>query len=181
MKGVIAIATVAALLPLATSAQTQVGSSLQVAWDNDYLVFKGDGTDRYYTNGVRVEYFFHREKRNLLQRMLLQVADDDNRYGWSLAQHMFTPSRIDIAEVQPDDRPYAGALFAIHALRSMDRAKRTTVNTEMNIGVIGPLSMADQAQTWVHGAIGYTIPEGWAIRCRTTSFSTTTSRWSAKW
>lgn len=161
MNRIIATALLAALLPLAASAQTQVGPSLQVAWDNDYLIFKGDGTDRYYTNGVRVEYFFRREKRNFLQRLLLQVANDDNLYGWGLAQHMFTPSRIDIAEVQPEDRPYAGALFAIHSLRSMNRAKRITVATEMNIGVMGPLSLADQAQTWVHGAIGYTIPEGW--------------------
>lgn len=161
MNGIIATAMLAALVPLAASAQTQASPSLQVAWDNDYLIFKGDGTDRYYTNGVRVEYFFRPKKRNFLQHVLLQVADDDNRYGWGLAQHMFTPSRIDIAEVQPDDRPYAGALFAIHSLRSMDCTKRMTVATEMNIGVTGPLSMADQAQTWVHGAIGYTIPEGW--------------------
>ncbi|MBP8822798.1 MAG: lipid A deacylase LpxR family protein [Flavobacteriales bacterium] len=161
MNRIIGTAWLAALLPLAALAQTPASPSMQVAWDNDYLIFKGDGTDRYYTNGVRVEYFFRREKRNFLQRVLLQVADDDNLYGLGLAQHMFTPSRINIAEVQPDDRPYAGALFAIHSLRSMDRAKRMTVTTEMNIGVIGPLSMAGQAQTWVHGAIGYTIPEGW--------------------
>lgn len=161
MNGAMAAALLAALLPVAASSQTRTSPSLEVRWDNDYLIFKGDGTDRYYTNGVRVEYFYRRVKRNFMQRLLLQVADDDNLYGWGLAQHMFTPSRIDIAEVQHSDRPYAGALFAIHSLRSVDREKRMSVTTAVKLGVMGPLSMADQAQTWVHNAIGYTRPEGW--------------------
>lgn len=161
MNRAIVIPLILALMPSAVGAQTRNAPSLKLTWENDYLVFKGDGTDRYYTNGVRVEYFYRREKRNFAQRLLLQVADDSNLYGWGIAQHMFTPSRIDIAEVQLDDRPYAGALFAIHSLRSMDREKRIILTTAVNLGVTGPLSMADEAQTWVHRAIGYTKPEGW--------------------
>ncbi len=156
-----AIRMLFALLPLVASAQQEERPSLRIMWDNDYLVFKGDGTDRYYTNGVRLEYNYTTEKRNIFSRLLLQIAEDRNVFTWGVAQHMFTPSRIDIPEVQPADRPYAGALFVIHGLSSTDRSKRITISTELNFGVTGPLSMADQVQTWVHGAIGYTIPEGW--------------------
>ena len=81
MNRAIVIPLILALMPSAVGAQTRNAPSLKLTWENDYLVFKGDGTDRYYTNGVRVEYFYRREKRNFVQRLLLH----EDRIGLRVA------------------------------------------------------------------------------------------------
>ena len=60
---------------------------------------------------------------------------------------MFTPRNIDIADIQYNDRPYAGALYGIHSLQSTDTGKKTRVSSEIRFGVIGPLSFAKETQT----------------------------------
>lgn len=149
------------LIPASLHAQTGRTPYFNLSAENDLFIFKGDGTDRYYTNGLRMDYFFTKKKNNFPSSLLLKMAEDHNVYSWGLAQYMFTPSRIDIPDVQHNDRPYAGALFAIHSLESYDYQKKVSVTTEMNIGVIGPLSLAEQTQTWVHRVFNFTIPEGW--------------------
>jgi hypothetical protein len=37
--------------------------SLRIFLDNDFLNFRGAGTDRYYTNGVRIDYFFTKKRK----------------------------------------------------------------------------------------------------------------------
>ena len=129
--------------------------------ENDLFVFKGDATDRYYTNGVRLDFFYQKRNRKFPSSLLVKISDDRNVYGWGLAQDMFTPSRIDISTVQFNDRPYAGALFAIHSLNSYDYSKKIKVSSELYLGVIGPLSLAEETQIWVHGLFNYVRPEGW--------------------
>ncbi len=137
--------------------------SLRIFLDNDFLNFRGAGTDRYYTNGVRIDYFYtKKQKAKFPSSLLLNISNDNNNvYGWGLAQFMFTPRHIDITEIQLDDRPYAGALYAIHSLQSINTMANIKVNTELFLGVIGPWSLAEESQTWIHTLIGYTKPEGW--------------------
>ncbi len=148
-------------IPLRLYAQSDEHPSIVLSVENDFFLFKGDGTDRYYTNGIRLEYFFQKEKRKFLSVLLLKISEDKNVFSWGLTQNMFTPSRIDIKTVQDDDRPYAGALFAIHSLNSYDYAKKIRIKTEMNLGVIGPLSLAGETQIWIHKLIKDEKPEGW--------------------
>lgn len=74
---------------------------------------------------------------------------------------MFTPKNIAVPDVQYNDRPYAGALYSIHSLQSIDNIKKIKVTSEIRLGVIGPLSFAKETQTWAHRVINYTKPEGW--------------------
>tara|TARA_R110000764_G_scaffold240089_1_gene342310 strand:- start:80858 stop:81850 length:993 start_codon:yes stop_codon:yes gene_type:complete len=137
--------------------------SFRMSWDNDFLNFRGDGTDRYYTNGIRFDYFYTKQKKaKFPSSLLLNISqENDNIYGWGLAQFMFTPKNIDLTEIQYNDRPYAGALYSIHSLESTDTTKKIRITTEIFLGVIGPISFADEAQTWAHRVIGYTKPRGW--------------------
>lgn len=147
--------------PIRLHAQTDNLPSVNLSVENDFFLFKGDGTDRYYTNGIKLEYFYHKEKRKCLSALLLQISEDRNTFSWGIAQNMFTPSRIDIKTVQYDDRPYAGALFAIHSLNSYDYSKKIKIKTEIDLGVIGPLSLADKTQIWIHKLIKDEKPQGW--------------------
>lgn len=134
---------------------------INLTTENDLFSFPGGTTDRYYTNGVRLDYFYKNESRKFPSTLLLEISDNRNVYSWGLAQYMFTPSRIDIETIQYNDRPYAGALFAIHSLNSYDYSKKIKLTSELNLGVIGPLSLAEEAQIAVHSLFNYTRPEGW--------------------
>lgn len=156
------IAVVFAGMANAATAQiVQEPSTLEIYLENDFFNTRGDGTDRYYTNGVRVQYYFSKKKKNFPSNVLIRISDDKNVYSWGLTQNMFTPASIEVEEVQLNDRPYAGALYATHGLNSIDTEKRIRVSSEFMLGVIGPLSFAKETQTWVHNMFNYTIPEGW--------------------
>jgi hypothetical protein len=136
--------------------------SFRIYMDNDFFNFRGAGTDRYYTNGIRLDYFYtKKQKAKFPSFFLLKISEDNNIYGWGLAQFMFTPQHIDVAEIQYDDRPYAGALYGIHSLQSINTIKKIKITSEIFLGVIGPLSFAKESQTWLHHAINYIKPEGW--------------------
>ncbi len=134
---------------------------ISLTTENDLFSLPAGTTDRYYTNGLRLDYFFTKEGRKFPSSLLLKISDDKNIYSWGLAQYMFTPSQIDIEAVQYNDRPYAGALFAIHSLNSFDYTKKIKLTSDFYIGVIGPLSLAEETQIAVHGLFHYTKPEGW--------------------
>lgn len=137
--------------------------SLRILWDNDFINVRGDGTDRYYTNGIRIDYFYTKKhKAKFPSSLLLNISDDNNNiYGWGVAQFMFTPKNIDVPDIQYNDRPYAGALYNIHSLQSIDNIKKIKIISEIRLGVIGPLSFAKETQTWAHRVISYTKPLGW--------------------
>lgn len=137
--------------------------SLRILWDNDFINFRGDGTDRYYTNGMRIDYFYtKKQKAKFPSSLLLNISNDNNNiYGLGIAQFMFTPKNIAVPDIQYNDRPYAGALYSIYSLQSIDKNKKIKVTSEIRLGVIGPLSFAKETQTWAHRLLDYTKPEGW--------------------
>jgi lipid A 3-O-deacylase len=135
--------------------------SLKISFENDFLNFRGDGTDRYFTNGLRIDYFFKKQKINFPSSLLLKISTDKNLYSWGVAQYMFTPSRIDVADIQYNDRPYAGALVAIHSLSSFDYTNRLKLSSQLFLGVMGPMSLAKETQIFMHSTFNYPRPKGW--------------------
>jgi lipid A 3-O-deacylase len=135
--------------------------SLKISFENDFLNFRGDGTDRYFTNGLRIDYFVKKQKINFPSSLLFKISTDKNLYSWGVAQYMFTPSRIDVADIQYNDRPYAGALVAIHSLSSFDYTNRLKLSSQLFLGVMGPMSLAKETQIFVHSTFNYPRPKGW--------------------
>ncbi|MCF8367114.1 MAG: lipid A deacylase LpxR family protein [Bacteroidales bacterium] len=136
--------------------------TFRIYLDNDFLNFRGSGTDRYFTNGLRMDFYYtKKQKVKFPSSLLLKISDDNNVFGWGIAQFMFTPKHIDVKEIQYGDRPYAGALYMIHSLQSINNIQNIKITTEMFFGVIGQLSLAKESQTWIHEMINYTKPEGW--------------------
>jgi len=133
-------------------------------WDDDYFNFYGKGTDRAYTDGTRLEYIYAKRKPSafLPDRIMPKAGDSStNLYGWGITQLMFTPNNISKASFQPDDYPWSGALFATHTLYSYNEKKKTDIQTELVLGVMGPWALAGEMQTMVHHMIHYTKPMGW--------------------
>lgn len=141
---------------------TNEKQSLCIFLDEDYLNFKGAGTDRYYTYGLRIDYFFFKKKKpGFPSNCLLKISQERNVYGWGAAQLMFTPKNIRTTEIQYNDRPYAGALYGVHSLQSFDDTRKIKITSEILLGVIGPLSLAEETQILGHRLVNYIKPNGW--------------------
>lgn len=129
--------------------------------ENDVLA----GTDRHYTNGVHLSWV---SDLSDIPGAAAEVAswfpwllapEGTRRIGYNFGQSMFTPNDIKIREAQPDERPWAGYLYAGVALLS---ETATTLDTlEIDIGVVGPASLAEPNQKIYHELIGSPRPQGW--------------------
>jgi hypothetical protein len=139
------------------------------------LYFENDvfeGTDRQYTNGVKLTW---------ISPDLSGYADDPRIPKWShsiaerlpfvgrpgtiktislsIGQNIYTPENISVAELMTDDRPYAGISYAGIGFSSKDSLRMDTV--EINLGIVGPDSYAEQIQKTVHEWVGSPKPLGW--------------------
>lgn len=140
--------------------------SLTIQNENDVF---GDGTDRHYTNGIRVSYVFPARKLPPLARFLRSITpfierEAEMRVMGAVGQNIFTPSDIRERALIADDRPYAGWLYAEIGLSVLDGRVRDSA--VLSLGVVGPASLAKETQRWWHGVIGVEKPEGWANQLR---------------
>jgi hypothetical protein len=138
--------------------------------DDDFLNITGNGTDKSYSNGTRLDFFYQKKnKRNFFLDKLMPNAGNNSKniYGWSIMQIMVTPSDISVKEYQPNDYVYAGALFGVHSLYSYNPKRKYALQTEVIAGVRGPISFAKEVQTGFHRFINYQKPMGWDNQLRT--------------
>jgi len=133
--------------------------------DNDFINARGCGTDDAYTNGTRLDYFYQprHPSKNPIDHLLPKAgAHSINTYGWGIMQLMYTPKNITNSAYQPNDYPWSGALVVTHTLYSYNPEKKYDLRTELDLGMIGPASLAEQLQTGFHRLIHYFKPLGWS-------------------
>jgi len=99
-------------------------------------------TDHYFTHGTRIQY------------------TDDLNWGVSIGQNMYTPDDKEAAELIPYDRPYAGYLYG-SAFDTIYLKNRDELSLELQMGMVGPDSYAEETQKWIHEHTGSYIPRGW--------------------
>lgn len=138
--------------------------SFRVYLDNDFINLRGDGTDRAYTNGLRLDYFYVKKElpKFFLSKLLPGVGEAAvNTFGWSVMQMMYSPE--DIGKQIPDstDYAYSGGIFAVHSLHSADPERKFSFQSGITLGVLGPASLAEQTQKLVHKIGGFIEPKGW--------------------
>ncbi|HVW58939.1 MAG TPA: lipid A deacylase LpxR family protein [Puia sp.] len=132
--------------------------------DNDFINIAGKGTDKGYTNGTRFDYFYLKKTPShfFLDKWFPTAgAGAVDTYSYSLMQVMLGPKDISKPEPDKNDWPYAAALVASHGMYSTHPGRELAIQTEITAGVIGPLALGRQFQTWAHSIIGYTKPRGW--------------------
>jgi hypothetical protein len=92
----------------------------------------------------------------------MPTADRKDLYhtiALSLGQSIYTPKNIYTAQVLEDDRPYAGWSYLAAALQTKNFDFLNTL--ELNIGIVGPSSLAEQSQKLTHKWLGDSEPQGW--------------------
>ncbi len=124
--------------------------------DNDFFV----GFDRHYTNGIQVAVLAETASLPGALRGLHPFESDvDRQYTFAVGQRIYTPADKSLATPDPQDRPYAGWLYALLEFR---RHRDGALDHFMaSIGMVGPASGAQQTQDAVHHLLGQDTPQGW--------------------
>ncbi len=175
----LAVTTRAALLSAALLACPAAGRADDAsvpgkAWTFS-LFFENDlfaGTDRNYTNGVKLSWTSpdlssYRDSEELPDWALpwirklpfINTPGLQRNIALSLGQSMYTPHDTESARLVEDDRPYAGWTYGGIAFHSKDASRLDTI--EIQAGMVGPTSYAEEIQRLVHELRGIDVPAGW--------------------
>lgn len=142
-------------------------------WENDSWFTE---SDRFYTNGIGLGWTFAdgRVTRAIADGLSwLPFAPDlctARATEVFLRQDMFTPEDFTNPALVLDDRPYAGWLhldFTHQILRLDQDALKDRLDTwQVQLGVVGPSSLAKEAQSEVHRLVDAPRPRGWRFQLR---------------
>jgi len=122
------------------------------------------GTDRSFTGGMKLGWM-SKNLKNYRENPLLKWLPFVNKPGFqhhisvAIGQRAYTPDDIRIDYLIEGDRPYAGILslaFGIHSISS-----RRLDTLEINLGIVGPHSYAEQMQKFLHRLTNAPRPQGW--------------------
>ena len=126
-------------------------SILYINFDNDIL----DYTDRFYTNGIKIDLIAPNLHRNPVGKLLIpNWGPGRNYYGVTVVQNMYTPSTTKTGGILYGDRPYAAYLYVGSFKITLDPAHTYRQTSEIDIGVIGPKSYGE----WVQRSFHKTVP-----------------------
>lgn len=111
---------------------------LRVYYDNDLFA----GTDRYYTQGFRIDLITPRFRDLWLSKRVLFRLGRRPRtfYGLSLQHASYTPDSISVPDIVRRDRPYARTTVFSHFLISNDLRNKIRLTTSLDIGFMGPMA-----------------------------------------
>jgi lipid A 3-O-deacylase len=142
---------------------------LSIGFENDQ--FGTTATDRYYTHGTRVALRHGSAVRPFWRPALAWVPllpkDARVSHESGLIQLISTPGTIRGREVRPGDRPYAGLLAGTMVITGTAPDGRRSDQISLTVGVIGPASLAAEAQTIVHRVQDAVEPRGWRFQLGT--------------
>jgi len=121
------------------------------------------GSDSDYTNGIRFSWLSSEERTPRIAREIaraLPLANDGNkRISIAVGQSMFAPEDLSRRDLAVGDQPYGGWLYG--SVGMVSDTGKTLDNVMLTLGVVGPLSRAEQTQKFVHRVVGSPHPNGW--------------------
>ncbi len=161
----------AAVFLLAASAHSARAESerptFTVLFENDVFY----NTDRDYTNGVQFAYTTGPDENKDwavdTARLLPFFAPTGKvRTSYAFGQNIYTPVDTDLFNPPTTERPYAGFLYGAIGLMEQSEDKTRLDQLQLQLGVIGPASLAEDAQKMVHSIIHDAKPAGWHTQLR---------------
>ncbi len=153
----------------AVTAQTARAESepatFSVLFENDIFF----DTDRDYTNGVQFAYTTGLDRTydwavDTARRLPFFAPSGQVRTSYALGQNIYTPADTNLANPPLTERPYAGFLYG--AIGLMEQNDTRLDQLQLQIGIIGPASLAEDAQKMVHSIIHDAKPKGWGTQLR---------------
>jgi lipid A 3-O-deacylase len=155
------------LFPAQGAGKDDAGGTFGLYFENDLF----SGTDQHYTNGFKLGWS---------SRDLEQLADssyaspflpvfnllpyiNETHYQknlvFALGQNIYTPVNTDARALILNDRPYAGWLYLGVGVVWKNADVRNSL--VLDLGVVGPWSYGEEAQSFIHDLRGFDSPNGW--------------------
>lgn len=134
-------------------------------WENDSVT----GSDQDYSNGLKLTwsqpYPPVAENRKDVKDWVFRHLPLSGHSGparataFSIGQYIYTPKDTSRSDLIVEDRPYAGYSFLEYGFITRSGNRRDV--WEFEIGVVGPLSLAEATQNTFHDLIGVSRAQGW--------------------
>ena len=138
-------------------------------YENDLFA----GTDNNYTSGAKLSWVSANladyindpclpkwvRQLNRFSQILQPSAFDTRNMVVSIGQSMYTPTDKYRSDLITEDRPYAGWLYLGFAYNA--RTEREMDTVEIDIGMVGPASLAQKTQNTIHDWRGIDRFNGW--------------------
>lgn len=136
-------------------AQTR-GHEFGIQSDNDSYL--GQGSDRYYTNGI---YFYYRQA--------LKTGDGSNLQnkviGIELGQKMFNAQSGYVRDANDVDRPFAAYSYLGTTLNLLYK-NESTLKLGAQLGLVGPAAGGEPVQKLIHNTFGFYTLNGWQYQIK---------------
>jgi hypothetical protein len=169
-----AILAAMAVLCVAAPARAADGTekgTLSILFENDLFY----NSDHDYTNGVLIGYTTAPQDTpdwavRWARWLPFFSQSGEVRTRYALGQDIFTPHNLHLVDPPLTDRPYAGFLYGAFGLADESGSEGDVISNldqlQVTLGVIGPASLAEDTQKFVHGIINATDPQGWSTQLR---------------
>lgn len=156
------------LMSLAVS----IPASASESKDTYSFIFENDlfyHTDRDYTNGIELSWSPSQPASGILPDFISNLipqpfAQGDRRASYSVGQLMFTPEDTGLIDPPITERPYAGYLYGAYALTNTFESRQDVLRIQL--GMVGPASLAQDSQIFIHRLRGLALPQGWHTQLR---------------
>lgn len=154
------------LLSMATAAQAAdlARGFYTLLVENDVFT----GSDQHYTNGLRLSYLSHEDDvaayiRKFAAAMPIVASDAKLRTGYAIGHNIYTPNNTSAVALVPNERPYAGYLYAgMAVVAESNNSFGGILDTwELDLGLVGPWALGEEVQNNFHSLIGSPKARGW--------------------
>ena len=110
--------------------------------------------DKYYTNGMELFYRHLSNKSNDNVKKII---------SFKAGQYIYNPKWVKSDLIEDHNRPYAGYLFVEFGVNRFYRNENVWI-TNFQLGVVGPLSQAEDFQKIMHNTFGFGKIYGWQFQ-----------------
>lgn len=137
--------------------------SFHLTWENDVFT----GTDRYYSQGIFLQYEHHNLNLKWLNPFFLPVPNIERTLKTGIEQRGYTPSTILSDTMLKGDRPYAATITYGARFFSRSRSRNYTLSWSIYGGFIGKPAFGEYTQKTIHKWINSPKPHGWQHQLNT--------------
>ncbi|WP_214229203.1 lipid A deacylase LpxR family protein [Pedobacter sp. B4-66] len=144
------------ILAFGASAQTYKN---EFGFKSDNDSYLAQGSDRYYTNGLFIDY------RRAMDQSKLKTGLEKKIYEISAGQKLYNPISGYAPDPTKQDRPFAGYLYVGGAL-SWFHSNESVLKTSVEVGTTGPNSLGEDGQELLHNTVGFYELDGWQYQIK---------------
>lgn len=130
--------------------------------END--IYAPDGQDRHYTNGIRIAHSLQQKNADgwFIWPDYFSLFDSNpqsRQFEIAFGQNIYTPEYFLTSNPVPEDRPYAGWIYGELSVSSHQPGMIEDI--AVNLGIVGPVALAEQGQKLIHKLVDDPKPGGW--------------------